>query len=106
MFAAASKPSRDEKICASCASLCLKWRAPMRWSQVRSIERLDLTDFQVIKQGIVMSKVEEPHSYRMPSAACKNKPYGGQFVPETLMQPLEELVAAYDEARRDPVFQQ
>jgi tryptophan synthase beta chain len=31
--------------------------------------------------------------------------YGGQFVPETLMHPLEELEAAYFEAQRDPVFQ-
>jgi tryptophan synthase beta chain len=31
--------------------------------------------------------------------------YGGQFVPETLMHPLEELEAAYLEAQRDPTFQ-
>ena len=31
--------------------------------------------------------------------------YGGQFVPETLMQPLEELEAAYVEAQLDPGFQ-
>jgi tryptophan synthase beta chain len=31
--------------------------------------------------------------------------YGGQFVPETLMHPLEELEAAYSEAQRDPSFQ-
>jgi tryptophan synthase beta chain len=31
--------------------------------------------------------------------------YGGQFVPETLMHPLEELEAAYFEAQRDPAFQ-
>jgi tryptophan synthase beta chain len=31
--------------------------------------------------------------------------YGGQFVPETLMHPLEELEAAYFEAQRDPSFQ-
>jgi tryptophan synthase beta chain len=30
--------------------------------------------------------------------------YGGQFVPETLMHPLEELEAAYTEAQRDPSF--
>ena len=32
-------------------------------------------------------------------------PYGGQFVPETLMAPLEELEHAYEDARRDPRFQ-
>jgi tryptophan synthase beta chain len=31
--------------------------------------------------------------------------YGGQFVPETLMHPLEELEAAYSEAQKDPRFQ-
>jgi tryptophan synthase beta chain len=31
--------------------------------------------------------------------------YGGQFVPETLMYPLEELEAAYSDAQRDPSFQ-
>ena len=31
--------------------------------------------------------------------------YGGQFVPETLMHPLEELEAAYLEAQRDAGFQ-
>ena len=30
--------------------------------------------------------------------------YGGQFVPETLMPVLEELVAAYEEAKADAVF--
>ena len=30
--------------------------------------------------------------------------YGGQFVPETLMHPLEELEAAYAEAIKDPAF--
>ncbi len=32
-------------------------------------------------------------------------PYGGRFVPETLMEPLAELEKAYETARRDPVFQ-
>ncbi|MEO0510113.1 MAG: tryptophan synthase subunit beta [Verrucomicrobiota bacterium] len=32
-------------------------------------------------------------------------PYGGMYVPETLMTPLFELTEAYKEARRDPEFQ-
>ncbi len=32
-------------------------------------------------------------------------PYGGRYVPETLMAPLEELERAYAEARSDPGFQ-
>jgi tryptophan synthase beta chain len=31
-------------------------------------------------------------------------PYGGCYVPETLMAPLEELVRAYDAAQADPAF--
>ena len=31
--------------------------------------------------------------------------FGGQYVPETLMAPLEELEAAYNQARHDPKFQ-
>ena len=31
-------------------------------------------------------------------------PFGGRFVPETLVEPLRALEAAYDEARRDPHF--
>ena len=31
--------------------------------------------------------------------------YGGRFVPETLMSPLEELAAAYERARADDAFQ-
>ena len=40
----------------------------------------------------------------VPNEKGKFGPYGGQFVPETLMPALEELIAAYDEARRDPAF--
>ena len=32
-------------------------------------------------------------------------PYGGRYVPEVLMAPLEELETVYREARRDPAFQ-
>ena len=32
-------------------------------------------------------------------------PYGGMYVPETLMTPLFELTEAYHEARRDPAFE-
>jgi len=32
-------------------------------------------------------------------------PYGGRFVPEVLMAPIEELEKAYLAAREDPAFQ-
>jgi tryptophan synthase beta chain len=39
-----------------------------------------------------------------PDASGHFGPYGGRFVPETLMEPLRELEAAYASARRDPAF--
>jgi tryptophan synthase beta chain len=41
----------------------------------------------------------------LPDARGHFGPYGGQYVPETLMHPLEELIRAYDSARNDPEFQ-
>lgn len=41
---------------------------------------------------------------RVPNQQGKFGPYGGQFVPETLMPALEELIQAYDEARQDRQF--
>ncbi len=32
-------------------------------------------------------------------------PYGGKYIPETLMQAVEELEVAYEEAKEDPEFQ-
>lgn len=40
-----------------------------------------------------------------PDASGHFGPYGGRFVPEVLMAPLEELEAAYAQARIDPEFQ-
>jgi tryptophan synthase beta chain len=41
----------------------------------------------------------------MPDARGRFGPYGGRYVPETLMAPLEELEAAYAAARADRSFQ-
>jgi tryptophan synthase beta chain len=41
----------------------------------------------------------------LPDATGHFGAFGGMFVPETLMTPLEELAAAYTEARADPAFQ-
>ena len=40
-----------------------------------------------------------------PDAGGHFGPYGGRYVPEVLMAPLEELETAYLEARADPAFQ-
>jgi len=41
----------------------------------------------------------------MPDAQGRFGPYGGRYVPETLVAPLEELQQAYADARKDPKFQ-
>jgi tryptophan synthase beta chain len=43
-------------------------------------------------------------SKAMPDARGRFGPYGGRYVPETLVAPLEELERAYTEAREDPKF--
>src|SRR6202158_2506218 len=40
-----------------------------------------------------------------PDAKGRFGPYGGRYVPETLVAPLEELERAYELARKDPKFQ-
>ncbi len=40
----------------------------------------------------------------LPDATGHFGPYGGRFVPETLMHPLQELEAEYRRAQKDPAF--
>src|SRR5437868_2000725 len=42
--------------------------------------------------------------YEVPDSGGHFGEYGGRFVPETLMQPLEELAAAYEAAKQDESF--
>lgn len=44
-------------------------------------------------------------SVMVPDVRGRFGPYGGRFVPETLMFALEELTKAYSEAKQDPSFQ-
>ncbi len=46
-----------------------------------------------------------PNSYAWPDAEGRFGPYGGRFVPETLMPLIHELSAAYEAAKADPGFQ-
>lgn len=43
--------------------------------------------------------------YHYPDATGHFEKFGGRFVPETLMAPIEELERAYHEAQKDPAFQ-
>jgi len=51
-----------------------------------------------------VSKVESDRSYGQPDARGHFGPYGGRYVPETLMHPLQELTAAYEASKIDPEF--
>src|SRR5947209_18071018 len=51
---------------------------------------------------ILMSEV----SASVPDLQGRFGPYGGRFVPETLMHALRQLTEAYEHARQDPVFQE
>src|SRR5690606_12718570 len=42
--------------------------------------------------------------YPLPDARGRFGPYGGRYVPETLVPALQDLTAAYLEARADPAF--
>ena len=46
-----------------------------------------------------------PNTYAWPDAEGRFGPYGGRFVPETLMPLIHELNAAYEAAKADPTFQ-
>ncbi|MHB9005631.1 MAG: pyridoxal-phosphate dependent enzyme, partial [Limisphaerales bacterium] len=46
-----------------------------------------------------------PATANLPDALGHFGPYGGRYVPETLMHPLMELEAEYSRARQDPAFQ-
>jgi tryptophan synthase beta chain len=65
---------------------------------------------EIVKNCYNPANLEEQDLFRMvtsptvPDEAGNFGQFGGQFVPETLMPALEELIAAYDDARQDPAF--
>ena len=46
-----------------------------------------------------------PETQSWPDARGRFGEFGGRYVPETLVHPVEELEAAWESARRDPAFQ-
>ncbi len=49
--------------------------------------------------------MNKPEERSFPDSRGHFGPYGGVFVPETLVHALEELTAAYERCRKDPEFQ-
>src|SRR5215475_6381872 len=64
-----------------------------------------LTPSLAMESSIIWMKKESCMPSVLPDANGHFGQYGGSFVPETLMRPLEELRAAYAEARADESFQ-
>ena len=55
-------------------------------------------------RNISKSAASAPATSQVPDAHGRFGSFGGRYVPETLMRALDELVAAYDAAKRDPQF--
>src|SRR5262245_57247224 len=55
--------------------------------------------------NLVMTSATATAVSRVPDSRGRFGPYGGRFVPETLMFALEQLDSAYREAKADPAFQ-
>ena len=51
------------------------------------------------------STASTPSATSLPDATGHFGPYGGVFVPETLVAALEQLNAEYRRAKQDPAFQ-
>ncbi len=49
-------------------------------------------------------KAKQINTHSLPDANGHFGPYGGRFIPETLMGPVEELRQAYEDLRNDPAF--
>lgn len=48
----------------------------------------------------------EHKEYSLPTELGRFGPYGGQFVPETLMSAVKKLAETYEKVRKDPTFQE
>lgn len=48
----------------------------------------------------------EHKEHSLPTELGRFGPYGGQFVPETLMSAVKELAETYEKVRKDPTFQE
>ena len=53
-----------------------------------------------------MATAELPSLSAVPDALGHFGPYGGTFVPETLVAALQQLIAEYEKAKKDPAFQE
>src|SRR2546428_137251 len=90
---AALSRNQERKILAYCTNSFRKSAAP---SGSRIIKRSITEDPQEAMSSLLQSPTATPGRFG---------PYGGRYVPETLMVPLFELERAYELAKTDPSFQ-
>src|SRR5580658_8994682 len=71
-------------------------------SHVKYPSQINLCLFASLHENKPMSSIA---AEKLPDARGHFGPYGGRFVPETLMHPLKELEEEYFRAQHDPEFQ-
>jgi len=77
------------------------WTRPFRGYHRRARFNLPPNSYRLLLQSTTTSvRLTE-----VPTAEGRYGDFGGRFVPETLTYALDQLAQAYDDARRDPVFQ-
>jgi len=64
-------------------------------------QKILFAPFAPLRENETMSALAKP---KLPDARGHFGPYGGRFVPETLMHPLQELEDEYRRAQKDPAF--
>src|SRR3990170_3356798 len=85
------------------------WSMAVLTTRCPAVSTLRWTELKLRPYGPLrhLQRPEDPVVSRtsLPDASGHFGPYGGRFVPETLMSALAELEEAYRDAQRDPSFQ-
>src|SRR5260221_5294452 len=82
-----------------------EFRAPMQGSKAERYEFRAPADSTLAGEAGRVTDMSVIGSLTVPDAQGHFGPYGGRFVPETLMHPLQQLEEEYFKAQRDPEFQ-
>src|SRR5919112_5317667 len=75
-----------------------------RVSKRRQVERIRTSCARCSRRFSLMTEFSPVFGARDPDARGYYGAYGGRFVPETLVAPVEELTAAYFRVREDAGF--
>src|SRR5260221_3649809 len=82
-----------------------EFRAPMQGSKAERYEFRAPADSTLAGEAGRVTDMSVIASLTVPDAQGHFGPYGGRFVPETLMHPLQQLEEEYFKAQRDPEVQ-